>query len=47
MMVCRLVSSLILISGEELPAAFLMNIILMPVFLVILARSGKRGAREA
>ncbi len=47
MMVCRLVTQLVLIDSEPIPATFIMNMILMPAFLVILARSGKRSGREA
>lgn len=42
MMVCRIISSLIYIEGEELPVNFLISLFIMPVFMVVLAKQ-RRG----
>lgn len=38
MMICRLATSLFLVAGEPLPVGFIIQLVLMPVFAVILAR---------
>ena len=42
LMICRLGTSFFLIAGEPLPVSFLIQLVLVPVFMVILAR--QRGA---
>lgn len=42
LMICRLGTSFFLIAGEPLPVSFLIQLVLMPVFMVILAR--QRGS---
>ena len=42
LMICRQASSLFLILDEPVPVAFLMNMLLTPIFLYILARQGGR-----
>ena len=42
MMLCRLLTSFLLIAGEAIPISFFINLALMPAFLVILAR--QKGA---
>ena len=42
MVICKLFSTMFLLADEFLPAAFIMNLILMPAFLVILAKQGGR-----
>ena len=42
MMVCRMVSSLFLVLSEPVPVAFLTNLVLMPAFMVILAKQRGR-----
>ncbi|MCD8144121.1 MAG: iron ABC transporter permease [Oscillospiraceae bacterium] len=44
MMLCRLLTSFLLIAGEAIPITFFINLALMPVFMVILARQ-KGGAQ--
>ncbi|MGN1001442.1 MAG: iron chelate uptake ABC transporter family permease subunit [Oscillospiraceae bacterium] len=43
LMICRLVTSFFLIAGEPLPVNFLIQLVLMPAFVVIVAR--QRGTR--
>jgi ABC-type Fe3+-siderophore transport system permease subunit len=38
MMLCRLLTSFILINEEPIPAAFIMNILITPIFLIIMAK---------
>ena len=38
MMLCRLMTSFFLVLSEPIPAAFLVNLLLMPAFMVILAK---------
>ncbi len=42
LMICRMLTSLILIADEEIPVSFLINLALTPVFMVIVAKQ-KRG----
>lgn len=46
LMACRLGTSLFLVAGEPLPVGFLIQLVLMPAFLVILARQ-RRTMNEA
>jgi iron complex transport system permease protein len=41
LMLCRLISSMIVILDEALPVTFLINLVLTPAFLIILARQGR------
>jgi ABC-type Fe3+-siderophore transport system permease subunit len=38
MMICRLLTSFVLISDEPIPVTFIVNILITPVFLVIMAK---------
>ena len=40
MMLCRLLSSFIMLANEALPVTFLINLFLVPVFLILLAKQG-------
>ncbi|SDB01753.1 iron chelate uptake ABC transporter family permease subunit [Eubacterium oxidoreducens] len=42
LMICRLLTSFILIADEEIPVSFILNIALTPIFMIILAQR-KRG----
>lgn len=42
MLLCRMISSMIYINGSELPVSFMMSLIVMPIFMVVLARQ-RRG----
>ena len=46
LMMCRLATSFFLVAGEPLPVSFLIQLVLMPAFMVILARQ-RRTANEA
>lgn len=46
LMICRIGTSLFLIAGEPLPVSFLIQMVLMPAFMVILARQ-RRTMNEA
>ena len=46
LMMCRLATSFFLIAGEPLPVSFLIQLVLMPAFMVILARQ-RRTMNEA
>ncbi len=46
LMMCRLGTSFFLIAGEPLPVSFLIQLVLMPAFMVILARQ-RRSTNEA
>ena len=43
MMLCRLLTSFFLIEGEPIPITFFMNLILTPIFMIILTRQSKKN----
>jgi ABC-type Fe3+-siderophore transport system permease subunit len=42
LMVCRTLTSFLVVDGEPIPVTFLVNLVVMPIFMVMLARQ-RRG----
>ncbi len=43
MMLCRLATSFVLVASAPIPVTFIMNLVLTPIFLVIIARQGRQS----
>lgn len=46
MMLCRLLTSFVMLAGEPLPVTFIVNMALMPAFMVIVAKQKGRDSFE-